>query len=249
MPVILAEGHRGFCARYPENTLPSFRAAVELGVDAIEFDVWLSSDKIPVIMHDGHVRRTTGGEGHLRDLTLGQIRQLDAQYTFGEEFAGVRVPTLDETLEIICADRRISPGVEIKEYTEQTADLTVAALKNFGCLDRCFFYCFNARIIKYLKKKYGVLTMGYPKQQMSEFGEDSYDYYDEAGISMGILTPELCEEFRQRNKPLHIYCCDNDETVYTALEQSPKLITANDPVPLMRILREKGIHAAHEFPA
>lgn len=243
MPVILAEGHRGYCARYPENTAPSFRAAAALGVDAIEFDVWLSSDKVPVIMHDGDVSRTTGGKGHLRDLTLGQIRQLDARYTFGEEFTGVRVPTLDETLEIICADKRIMPGVEIKEYTEETADLTVAALNNFGCTDRCFFYCFNARILKYLKKKYGVLTMGYPKRQMSEFEDDSYDYYDEAGISMGIFTPGLCEEFRQRNKPLHIYCCDNEESVSVAAAQSPKLITANDPVPLMRFLREKGMNA------
>lgn len=243
MSVILAEGHRGYCARYPENTAPSFRAAVELGVDAIEFDVWLSSDKVPVIMHDGHVNRTTNGEGHLRDLTLKQIKQLDARFTFGEEFTGVRVPTLDETLEIICSDKRIKPGVEIKEYTEETVDLTIAALKNFGCLDRCFFYCFNARIIKYLKKKHGVLTMGYPEQQMSEFEDNTYDYYDEIGISMGILTPELCEEFRQRNKPSHIFCCDNDETVSIAIAQSPKLITANDPIPLMRILREKGMSA------
>lgn len=55
--MVLAEGHRGWRARYPENTLVSYRAAIGLGVDAIEFDVWLSRDGAPVIMHDANTRR------------------------------------------------------------------------------------------------------------------------------------------------------------------------------------------------
>lgn len=241
MKTVLAEGHRGYCAKYPENTLPSFEAAVKLGVDAIEFDVWLSSDKQPVIMHDGNVARTTNGEGHLRDKTLAQIKELDARFTFGEQFAGVKVPTLDETLDVICSDSRIMPGVEIKEYTEETVDITIAALKNHGCLDKCFFYCFNARILKYLKTKYGVTTMGYPDFQMKEYEPDSYDYYDECGISMGVLTPDLCESFRKMGKPLHIYCCDNKKDVEIALAEEPKLITANDPTALLEILDSRSL--------
>ena len=55
---ILIEGHRGICAKYPENTLISFEAAIDRGVDAFEFDVWLTKDKVPVIMHDGNAART-----------------------------------------------------------------------------------------------------------------------------------------------------------------------------------------------
>ena len=58
MNPIIVEGHRGYCAKYPENTMVSFEAAMELGVDAIEFDVWLTSDKVPVLIHDGNCRRT-----------------------------------------------------------------------------------------------------------------------------------------------------------------------------------------------
>lgn len=233
---ILVEGHRGACAYAPENTKPSFEKAIEMGLDASEFDVWLSSDKVPVIMHDGNVARTTNGQGHLRDKTFAEIRQLDARFTFGEEFAGVQVPTLDEVLDILCRDEKLMPGVEIKEYTEETVDITIDALENHRCLDRCFFYCFNARIIKYLKKKYGVITMGYPDFQMQEYEPDTYDYYDEIGISMSILSDELCDKFRSMGKPMHIYCCDNEESVRKAMIQEPKLITANDPAPLMKIL-------------
>ena len=90
MKNIVVEGHRGFCALYPENTLLSFEKAIELGVDAVEFDVWLSSDRHPVLMHDGDTTRTCGVPGHLRDRTLAQIKELDPCYRekFGEQFAG-----------------------------------------------------------------------------------------------------------------------------------------------------------------
>ena len=67
MKKILVEGHRGYAAKYPENTLISFKAALELGVDAFEFDVWLTSDKIPVLMHDGNAKRTCGVDRRVRD--------------------------------------------------------------------------------------------------------------------------------------------------------------------------------------
>ena len=96
MKKILVEGHRGYAAKYPENTLISFKAALELGVDAFEFDVWLTSDKIPVLMHDGNAKRTCGVDRHVRDMTLAEVKELDAGYAekFGDKFTGqgVTVP-------------------------------------------------------------------------------------------------------------------------------------------------------------
>ena len=88
MKNILVEGHRGYCAEYPENTLVSYEAAIELGVDCFEFDIWLSKDKVPVLMHDGNARRTCGVDKDLRDMTLAQIKELEPAYTakFGDKF-------------------------------------------------------------------------------------------------------------------------------------------------------------------
>ena len=66
---IVVEGHRGWAANYPENTMLSYIKAMELGVDAIEFDVWLTSDKVPVLMHDGNAARTCGVSAILREMT------------------------------------------------------------------------------------------------------------------------------------------------------------------------------------
>ena len=136
---IYVEGHRGFCAEYPENTLLSYEKAMDLGVDAFEFDIWLSKDKTPVLMHDGNVMRTCGVDRHLRDMTFAEIKSLDPSFKekFGDRFKGkVEVPTLEELLELVKNKRPDTLlGVEIKEYTEETCDIAVAMLKEYGKLE------------------------------------------------------------------------------------------------------------------
>lgn len=241
MQNIYVEGHRGYCALYPENTLLSYEKAIELGVDAIEFDVWLSSDKQPVLMHDGDTGRTCGVPGHLRDRTLAEIKKLDPCFRakFGEQFAGqVEVPTLYELLALVKEKKpSLKLGVEIKEYTEETVDITIAALEKYGFDIRtdCWFYAFNGRIIRYLKEKYGARTMGYPDIQMQEFC--SYEWYDEIGLSMMFVHSELCAFYRAKGLPMHMYCADSEADVRLCIEQGASLITANDPRALLGIVR------------
>lgn len=108
-PQVIA--HRGASAQAPENTLAAFRRALDLGVDAVEFDVHLSADGEPVVLHDPVVDRTTDGQGLVRDLPLAVLRRLDAGRWFGEAFAGERIPTLAEALDLLRGVRAI---VEIK---------------------------------------------------------------------------------------------------------------------------------------
>ncbi len=93
--------HRGASRTHPENTLPAFREAIRLGAHQIELDVYLTKDKQLVIMHDATVDRTTDGKGKIADLTLAEIKQLDAGSWKGPQFAGERVPTLTEALAIM----------------------------------------------------------------------------------------------------------------------------------------------------
>ena len=116
MNKIYSEGHRGFCALYPENTLLSYQKALELGVDAFEFDIWLSKDKVPVLMHDENVKRTCGVDKCLRDMSLAEIKELCPCYEkkFGDQFKEqVEVPTLYELLDLVKGyNPRDSPVIE-----------------------------------------------------------------------------------------------------------------------------------------
>ncbi len=90
--------HRGYAARYPENTLEAVSAALEAGAQYVEVDIQLSADGIPVLFHDADLARTTDGAGQVMEHTLAQLRQLSAgePARFGARFAGARIPTLDE---------------------------------------------------------------------------------------------------------------------------------------------------------
>lgn len=241
MSEILVEGHRGYCAEYPENTMISFKAGIELGVDAIEFDVWLTADKVPVLIHDGNCSRTCDQNVHVRDLTLEEVKRLEPCYTkkFGDKFknCGIDIPTLEELL-ITCRDSypHIRLGVEIKEYTEETVDLTVALLKKYGFFDSCWFYAFNGATIRYIKEKYNGRTMGYPDFQMGAFAPDTYSFYDDIGLNMNIVRSEIFPIYAAKGLPMHLYCADTAEDVRLCMERGAALITANNPVPLMKLL-------------
>lgn len=129
----LVVGHRGAAGCAPENTLASFARGVELGADAVECDVQLSADGVPVVIHDPTLERTTNGRGLVAGRTLADLRALDAGAWFGPSFAGERIPTLAEVLD--WARGRTRLVVELKQgpaYDAHLADGVVAAVRSVG---------------------------------------------------------------------------------------------------------------------
>jgi glycerophosphoryl diester phosphodiesterase len=99
-PAFIAS-HRGGAASAPENTLPAIAAALAGGFGYVEVDVALTADRLPVLMHDAQVDRTTDGTGRLASLTLAEVRALDAGSWFDPAFAGTPVPTFAEFLDVL----------------------------------------------------------------------------------------------------------------------------------------------------
>lgn len=109
-------GHRGAAARAPENTLAGLRKALELGANWVEFDVMLSGDGVPILIHDETLQRTTTGRGRVARHTAAEICMLDAGSWFGPEFAGERVPTLTEAVALLL-ELGLNANIEIKPST------------------------------------------------------------------------------------------------------------------------------------
>ncbi|OQB40048.1 MAG: Glycerophosphoryl diester phosphodiesterase [Candidatus Latescibacteria bacterium ADurb.Bin168] len=131
--------HRGFSGEYPENTMAAFRAAVALGVDAIEIDVHLSRDGHVVIMHDAKLDRTTDATGALAEHTLEEIKRVDAGSKKGVQFAGERVPAFAEML----AEISLPVMCEIKDQGEDIVRETARVVKAAGAEDRVIIACFD----------------------------------------------------------------------------------------------------------
>ena len=119
-PIIIA--HRGYKAKYPENTLAAFESAVDAGAQMIELDVRRTRDRQVVVIHDETLERTTDGSGPVKDQTLEKIKQLDAGSWFHPRFAGERIPTLEEVLDRMA--NRILINIEIKATEDKVHRLS-----------------------------------------------------------------------------------------------------------------------------
>ncbi len=111
LPRLIA--HRGGGSLAPENTLAGIRAAAEFGCRAVEFDVMLSADGVPLLIHDETLARTTDGRGRVCDLTYAQLSMLDAGSGFSRRFAGESIPRLDDALDL-CRSVGLAANIEIK---------------------------------------------------------------------------------------------------------------------------------------
>lgn len=149
-PAVQILAHRGASAYAPENTLAAFRLAIEQQADWLELDVQQTRDGQLVVFHDLRMERTTNGKGALRELTLADIRALDAGSWFGSEFAGEPVPTFAEVVALASEhgmrifpeikDPRFYPGIEERMASVIAAagyeDRTIVQSFDMGSLER-----------------------------------------------------------------------------------------------------------------
>jgi glycerophosphoryl diester phosphodiesterase len=150
-PIIIA--HRGYCRRYPENTLSAFAAAFEAGAQMIELDVSLTKDGQLVVIHDATVNRTTNGRGPVKSYTLEELKRLDAGAWFHRRFSGERIPALADVFD------RFAPAglvnVEIKSHpnlNRQDIDFlrgqVAAAIRQTGLKDRVLVSSFDTDVLE-----------------------------------------------------------------------------------------------------
>lgn len=118
-------GHRGAAAYAPENTMPAFQKALQLGCHWVEFDVMLSQDGEVFVFHDDSLQRTTNGQGYLASQPASYIKSLDAGAWFGKAFQGTSIPTLREVLAWLI-QHDMHANIEIK--TSPNADLALAVI-------------------------------------------------------------------------------------------------------------------------
>lgn len=145
--------HRGAAGMAPENTLAAFELALAQGAEGIEFDVQLSEDGFPVVIHDESVDRTTNGTGAVAGYTLAELRALDAG-AGRSGFAGASIPTLAEVLQLV-APTTVAINIELKNSEVNypgLEEIVLAALDDFGLAERVVLSSFNHHSLRRLAK-------------------------------------------------------------------------------------------------
>jgi glycerophosphoryl diester phosphodiesterase len=170
--------HRGFSARAPENTLAAMEAAISAGADALEWDVQVAACGTPVLFHDTLLGRTSNGVGPLRRRALEQLRQLDAGSWFSPDFAGERIPTLEEAYERV-RGRVARVYSEMKAYRElEDLDRIVAVTRGAHMLERTVFISSDWRTLDRIAGQEPAARIGY-------IVDDAVQFQEALGKAMG----------------------------------------------------------------
>ena len=231
-------GHMGSCADRPPKTPAGVRRAVEAGAHAAEVDVRTTRDGVLVCVHDASVDRTTDGKGDVADLTLAEVKRLDAGARFAPKFAGERVPTLREVL--AAAKGKIGVMIDLKEEGDAYARKVAAEVRKHGEPKRTIL---------------GVRSVGHARQFAKLLPEarqiglvpkaDDIEAFARAGVKVIRLWPRwladrsLVPRVRKLGLELHLGTGTGSKAeVVPLLAHRPESLSADDPARLVRTLAE-----------
>jgi glycerophosphoryl diester phosphodiesterase len=155
----LVFGHRGAAAYAPENTIAAFMLAIEQGAHGVEFDVHLTRDGVPVVIHDFDLDKTTTGHGSVVEHEYEDLEALDAGSHKGEEFAGEPIPTLEEVFRLLAG--RLAMNIEVKADTEGIEDAVAALIDQYGVADWVIVSSFNPLVLQRLAARYPHIPLGF----------------------------------------------------------------------------------------
>lgn len=201
----LVFGHRGAKAYAPMNTLPAFALAAEQGADGIELDVHRSHDGYPVIVHDFTVDTTTNGSGRVTEMSLRDLKALDAGSWFGPAFAGVQIPTLDEVFEAV--GQRLFVNVEIKaEFpeTDGVEEMVAACIARHQMQARVLISSFNPRTLERFRALLPDIPLGYLFNGQGANLPDGATY-EAYHPHHELVTPSLVEQCRQQKQIINAW--------------------------------------------
>lgn len=201
-------GHRGNSLHAPENTLPALQAVLDAGGDAAEIDIVLTADGHIVVMHDLMVDRTTNGTGAVADMTLAEVRALDAGGWFGADFAGTQVPTLAEALDFARThDMILEVEVKEKRNLDGMASALGTALADPQDRARAMLISFDHRWLGDLKASMpDVLTAGIVHERYGDpLVVARSAALDQLSIDLNVWDPDQAEALRDAGLSLRCH--------------------------------------------
>ena len=142
--------HRGFNTVAPENSMPAFGAAIALGAEEIEFDIWSTKDKVLVSCHDDTLDRVSNGSGKIREHTYEELLKLDFGVKHGEKFRGLKIPTFEEILQKFAG--RVIMNIHVKiwdaDFEDDMMEEIVSLIRKYDCAKHVYFMTHNDKAIK-----------------------------------------------------------------------------------------------------
>jgi glycerophosphoryl diester phosphodiesterase len=229
VPMIMA--HRGYSAKAPENTMPAFKMCMDEGFTAAELDVQMLADGTIIVMHDDNLKRTTGLDKNVWEVTYDEIKDLDNGSFFSSDFAGTKIPTLDEVLKLAgSGDRKLYLNIEIKRngHDDGITQKVVDIILDNNYLDNCDITSQDYSTLEEVREYNPHVLTAYTS--VIGIGEmESLDAADIISIQETFATFENVERLHRAGKRVFVWTVNEKATMKQLVSLNVDAILTNDP--------------------
>ncbi len=239
--------HRGFSSQAPENTLSACRAAVDAGIDGVEFDVRRSKDMVPVLLHDSTLDRTTDGKGKVVDTPLSELKQLDAGTWKHARYANEPIPTLHETLSYLSTTPCLAV-IDLKD--SNIAFQTLASVTSTGTLANTCVITGDKELLSLLHTHTPDLSTAWlcydlPRHLVNADQQTPWivEQLEQArtqilDINVGLLSPELIAQLAKHNITVWVWTVNDPDVARALMSWGVSAITTDCPDLIKQVRRK-----------
>lgn len=204
--------HKGYSSQAPENTLPSFKRAVECDiVDYIELDVRETKDGIPVVIHDESILAATGQNVSVYDITFEELNKIPATYSFGEEFIDTRIPTLEEVLDKYGQGKKYIIEIKDSDYTPELPYKIVSLMDKYKLTDSSVIHSGSYRALKAVKQINENIPCGLIIA-VSTGGYADLPYADFFSVEHSYISSHMIEQIHNRGKEIYVWTVNEESS-------------------------------------
>ncbi|MHC4223871.1 MAG: glycerophosphodiester phosphodiesterase family protein [Planctomycetota bacterium] len=231
---VAVAAHRGSSLKAPENTLSAIRFAIEDGAHFVEFDVQPAKDGALVLVHDETLKRTTGVDRKVSELTLPELKQLDAGSWFDERFKEERIPTLDEVLTL--AKGKIQLVVELKAYERQEgfARAVVEAIHGAEFQDDCVIQSTDYQILQEVRTLDPDLTIGIiVAASVGRLGRLDVDFYS---VQPKYASVGFIRKAHESGRDVYVWTVNKESAMTRFIDRGIDTLITDRPRPALGIL-------------
>lgn len=241
-PLIIA--HRGASVQAPENTMPAFRRAIELGADGIELDVHMSADGYLVVIHDETADRTSNSNGLIKDKTLSELKSLDFGSWFSEDFKDEKIPELEEVLWLLSGWDGLL-NIEIKNgpvFYPGIEEAVVEALHKYRRTDRTIISSFNHYSLVEIRRYDPEIKIA-PLYMAGLYKPWEYAHSMGAAAIHPLfynIVPEVVRGCKENNIMINPFTVDQPDHIKAVAAAGVDGIITNVPDIALKIVKEMG---------
>lgn len=236
-PPVYVTAHRGSSLRAPENSLSAIEAAIEDGADYAEIDVQETADGVIMVMHDSDLLRIAGRDWKIWETDYDRLRELDAGSWFGPEFAGERIPTLEEVIELARGRIRLNIELKYNGHDQRLAERVVDILETSDFVDQVVISSLELRGIREVREIDPEARVGFIVA--SSIGNLTRIDADFFSINSRSVSQDLVRRLRRNGKGVHVWTVNGRRNMSTFIDLGVENIITDEPAVLREMLRER----------